>query len=473
MKVSGVQHLEALFDAGTFAGMPDGLLLERFVVGRDGPALEAIVARHGPMVFNVCRRVLHERSDVDDAFQATFLILIRKAGVIRDGQRLGPWLYGVAHRVASRARAQAIKRRAKEGTATIEAAVETRGDVERRELLAALDEEVTRLPAKFRAAVVLCDLEGMTYEEAARQLDWALGTLKSRLVTGRKRLRSRLIRRGFAPAAVTIAADLAANFARAEVPAQLAAATARTVLCSIMGRAAAAGGISAAVRELTEGVLKAMFISRLATIGAVLLLIGTCATGLGVVAQQPRADTQYDDQIRDLDERIQALQRFRAALKERRQYDAERRKNKERVAAQLEKLGAAIEWDVVTVNLAGARVTDDDLKVLPETFPALRTLYLHHDPITDAGVNNLKGLSGLTTLDLFDTHVTDAALERVAEWMPNLESLELSDTGITDSGLRFLKGLHRLRRLDVRKTKVTQAGADELHRALPGVEILR
>ena len=245
MKVSSVKHLDFLFDAGTFAGMSDALLLERFAARGDGSAFEAIVARHGPMVFNVCRRILAERSDVDDAFQATFLILVRKAAVIRDRQRLGPWLYGVGHRVATRARAQSLLRRSRERPATVEAAMESGGDIERHELLAVLDEEVTRLPAKFRAAVVLCDLEGKTYEEAARQLDCALGTLKSRLASARKRLRGRLIRRGVAPAAVAAAADLVKSTARAEVAARLAETTIHAALSSINGRAAAAAGGSA------------------------------------------------------------------------------------------------------------------------------------------------------------------------------------------------------------------------------------
>jgi RNA polymerase sigma factor (sigma-70 family) len=467
MKVSSARHLEVLFEAGTFAGVPDELLLKRFASGRDGAAFEAIVARHGPMVFNVCRRALCERSDVDDAFQATFLILVRKAGAIHDPRRLGPWLYGVAHRVASRARAQSLRRRSHECPASFAAATESHADIERRELLAALDEEVTHLPAKFRAAVVLCDLEGKTYEEAARHLDCALGTLKSRLASGRKRLRCRLMRRGFAPAAVTVVADIAKSSARAAVPARLSEITLSAALSSSTGRAVAN---SAAVTELVEGVLKAMFFSRFKAIGAILLTVATGATGLSVLAQPP-ADNQYDVQIRRLDDQMQALKQVQDALKQRRDYDAERKRNQQTAATRLQKLGAAIEWDVVTVNLAGTKITDDDLKSL-SAFPKLQTLYLHHDPITDAGVSNLKGLSSLTALDLFDTRVTDAGLEHLAEWMPCLESLELSDTRVTDSGLRFLKGLHRLRRLDVRKTKVTQAAADELRRALPGLEVL-
>ena len=111
MKVSTIGHLQTVFEGGTVAGMSDGLLLERFVARRDGLAFEAIMARHGPMVISVCRRILPELSDVEDAFQATFLILVRKAGTLRDRQRLGPWRYGVAHRVATRARVQAARRR--------------------------------------------------------------------------------------------------------------------------------------------------------------------------------------------------------------------------------------------------------------------------------------------------------------------------------------------------------------------------
>src|SRR5262245_19021409 len=102
-----IGHLDALFSVGTTAGMADSRLLERFINRRDGVAFEAIVARHGPMVLGVCRRLLREPSDIEDAFQATFLILVRKAGSLRDRDRLGPWLHGVAHRVAVRARAQA------------------------------------------------------------------------------------------------------------------------------------------------------------------------------------------------------------------------------------------------------------------------------------------------------------------------------------------------------------------------------
>ena len=461
MKVSATRQLEALFDAGTLSGMPDGALLERFVSSRDGVAFEAIVTRHGPMVFNVCRRMLLQQSDAEDAFQATFLILVRKAGTLRDRQRLGPWLYGVAHRVASRARAQAAGRRAREREQPAEAVVECSVDLEQRELVAVLDEELARLPEKYRAAIVLCDLEGETYEQAARQLDCALGTLKSRLASARQRLRSRLVRRGFAPSAA-MAASLASGSARAALPARLAETTVTAAVRCIVGPAALTGGSSASVSILTEGVLMTMFLSRLTKLGVILLAVGTCAASLAVLAQQT-TESRYDKPIRQLEERLQMLKQLRDS-------EAARKHFEDTTAARLQELGAEIERDVVVVNLAGTKVADKDLSSL-SVFPRLQTLYLHHTSTSDAGLASLKGFRSLIHLDLFDTRVTDTGLEHLAEWMPHLEELELSDTNITDVSLGYFKGLTHLRRLDVRKTKVTEAGVSDLRRALPGAEI--
>jgi hypothetical protein len=207
-----------------------------------------------------------------------------------------------------------------------------------------------------------------------------------------------------------------------------------------------------------------MFLSRVKPIGAILLAVGACAAGLGVVAQTPGDTKQhpsFDPQSLRLQLLVEARQREAAQQKELR----------DRTAAELQKLGARIERDVVTVNLVATNVTDDELKWLG-VFPNLQVLYLHHTSIGDAGVANLRDLKSLTTLDLFDTRVTDAALEHLAEWMPHLEWLELSDTAVTDAGLRFLKGLRHLRRLDVRSTKVTDAGVDDLRPALPRLIIL-
>src|SRR4051794_22742147 len=171
-----LRHVRALFESGAAGGLSDGQLLERFRTRGTGPEAEAafavLVARHGPMVLGVCRRLLRNPDDAADAFQATFLVLVRKVGSVRVDDSLGRWLYGVSRRVAARARAEAARRAAREGPKT---AIERPGelsvdDMERRELIEVVDEEVARLPEAFRAVVVLCDLGGMTHEDAARHV---------------------------------------------------------------------------------------------------------------------------------------------------------------------------------------------------------------------------------------------------------------------------------------------------------------
>jgi RNA polymerase sigma factor (sigma-70 family) len=477
MNVRAIGHLQTLFEVGTVAGMPDRVLLERFIARRDDLAFEAIVARHGPMVLGLCRRMLSDLSDAEDAFQATFLILVRRAGSLRDRERLGPWLYGVAQRVSARARAQAARRRLRERPGAALAAVSYRGDLERLELRAVLDDEVSRLPEKFKAPLVLCDIEGRTHEEAAGQLGCPLGTVKSRLTWARRRLRSRLVRRGLAPSAITFWAGVTAQSTTTAVPPALTGATVRCAQRFVEARAGAAGVISGSIWTLTEGVDTTMFLSKLMTVGAILLIVGTCAAGLGVLAQPPSAKKE-DKQIEALElqrqslvKQLEALEFQKRAFMERRERAAHFKELQDKTAVGLQNLGATVERDVVSVNLVATKVTDDDLSSL-SVFPNLQTLHLHHTSIGDAGVANLKGLRNLTTLDLFDTRVTDAGLEHLAQWMPHLEWLELYDTRVTDAGLSSLKGLRHLRRLDVRKTKVTDAGVDELRRAVPGAEIL-
>src|SRR5262249_31376838 len=158
--------------------------LERFVARRDEAAFEALVRRHGPMVLGVCRRVLRNEADAEDAFQATFLVLVKKARSVVPRALVGSWLYGVAHNTARKAKAMNSKRRAKERLAG--AAPRPAAPAEAcRQLHARLDEELSRLPDKYRAPVVLCDLEGKSYKEAARLLGWPQGTLSGRLTRAR------------------------------------------------------------------------------------------------------------------------------------------------------------------------------------------------------------------------------------------------------------------------------------------------
>src|SRR3954447_10173052 len=187
--------------------MDDEDLLNRFLAVRDEVAFEALVTRHGPMVLGVCRNVLADRHDAEDAFQATFLVLARHAHAIRNREAVGAWLHGVACRVAARARLDAARRRAHERQVASMATSGPHDELAWQELRAALHEEVHRLPEKYRVPVVLCYLEGQSHDEAARHLNWPIGTVKGRLAQARDLLQARLGRRHLAiPATACLAA---------------------------------------------------------------------------------------------------------------------------------------------------------------------------------------------------------------------------------------------------------------------------
>lgn len=195
-------------DAGGEVGpglASDGHLLHQFAAHGDEAAFAALVERHGPLVLGVCRRVLPHAHDVEDAFQATFMVLVRKAGTLRRPELLGNWLYGVAYRIARKLRASTETRRRHEARNLHPIFTQPDTRVEANDLRPVLDEELERLPEKYRLAVVLCYLEGKTNEEAARQLDWPTGTVKGRLARARDLLRNRLVRRGVALSAAALA----------------------------------------------------------------------------------------------------------------------------------------------------------------------------------------------------------------------------------------------------------------------------
>jgi RNA polymerase sigma factor (sigma-70 family) len=271
-----LREAQTLFSVGAVGRLTDGQLLERFVTRRDAgaeAAFAALIQRHGPMVWGVCRRILKDPHDAADAFQATFLVLVRKAATVRVDDSLGRWLYGVSRRVAVRAKRTAARRSTREGRGG-EMVVGPDPAPDRSELLTVLDEEIARLPERFRAAVVLCDLGDMTHEEAARQLGCAVGTVGSRLVRGRERLRDRLTRRGLGPAAGLLGAGLSGDTASAAVPMALVNSTVRIAA----GEAAA---VTANVSALTKGALKAMILTRLNFVAALVL---PAAAGLIVLA---------------------------------------------------------------------------------------------------------------------------------------------------------------------------------------------
>jgi RNA polymerase sigma factor (sigma-70 family) len=196
-------HVARVFQNGTFLGMPDRQVLERFVEHRDEAAFEVLLSRHGPMVRRVCRQLLVDSHDGDDAFQAVFLALVQKARSIRVDDSLGPWLYTVANRVAARARAKRSRLGAREPSGRELPDMPCRGDLDGFEIHRVVHEELGRLPERLRAPMVLCYLEGMTHDLAARQLDCPVGTVRSRLARARGLLEGRLSRRGLA---VTVAA---------------------------------------------------------------------------------------------------------------------------------------------------------------------------------------------------------------------------------------------------------------------------
>jgi RNA polymerase sigma factor (sigma-70 family) len=280
-----LRSLRALFAAGTATGLSDGELLERYAARRAESAeaahaaemaFAALVDRHGAMVWGVCRRLLGDTHEAEDAFQATFLVLVRKAGSVRVDGSLGRWLYGVAHRVALRARSEARRRGAGIVRNPPSAPGDPAGDVELREIRDTVGEELDRLPAKYRCPVELCHLQGMTYDQAARQLNWPVATVKNRLVQGRLRLRERLARRGLAPDAVALGVVTAlTSHARAAVPQQVAQSAARAAT------AYARDAVPAAVTNLTEGVLKMMMWEKLKLVAAgAIVAVGLTAQAL-------------------------------------------------------------------------------------------------------------------------------------------------------------------------------------------------
>jgi RNA polymerase sigma factor (sigma-70 family) len=268
-----LREVGRLLGGGSVASLGAGQLLERFAVDRDGAAFEALVSRHGPMVLGTCRRMLSDPHDVDDAFQATFLVLARKAGSIRDADRLGPWLHGVARRVATRSRALSARRRSRERPGVEEQTIEPPDPLEGFEHRAALDEELARLPEKYRAPLVLCYLEGLTHDEAAEQLRWPVGTVRSRLAGGRDRLRDRLARRGFAPTAAA-----PAILSRASIPQALLSTTVRI--------ATSAGSAPAYVANLAKGALVAMMWNKLKMVAALGLMAGLTSGGAAALSLQ-------------------------------------------------------------------------------------------------------------------------------------------------------------------------------------------
>jgi polysaccharide biosynthesis/export protein len=303
--VALTRDMQTLFETGTAGGLTDRQLLDRFMSSAGAAseaAFEALVLRHGPMILRVCHNALGDATDAQDAFQATFLVLVKRCRSIRQLESIGGWLYGVACRVAARARVEAARRRSVERQGGLRVVEATRGDdAELGEFGPIVQEEVQRLPANYRAVVVLCFWQGMTHEQAANQLGCPLGTVRSRMARARKLLHRRLIRRGVAPLAGAVAAALDGASAPAAavcaarllsaVPAPLVHSTVQAATQLAAGKAVTHAA-SASAGALVEQILWSMTMIKACKTVAACCVIGLLVLGAGVWAQQPRRPEQ-------------------------------------------------------------------------------------------------------------------------------------------------------------------------------------
>jgi RNA polymerase sigma factor (sigma-70 family) len=263
---------------------PDQELLRQFLGERNQSAFEALLRRHGPMVLDVCRSVLGNEADAEDAFQATFLILAHKAGSIRKSASLASFLHGVAYRTALRARADAARRQRHEARVPKRSTTTDPDELTWREVRQAVHEELDRLPARHRAALVLCYLEGKTQDEAASHLGLPKGTLKGHLERGRARLRARLLRRGLGAGTVLALGAWPPATRAACLSPPLVVATVKAATAVAAGGAAGAG-VSPGVAALTNGMVNAMFFKKLRIAAIVFLVIAGSSAGLTLAMQ--------------------------------------------------------------------------------------------------------------------------------------------------------------------------------------------
>jgi RNA polymerase sigma factor (sigma-70 family) len=304
------RELERLLRDGTRPPLGDARLLDRYLVDRDESAFETLVDRHGPMVLSLCRRCLRDPRDVEDAFQATFLVLVRKGAGLRDKTSLSSWLYGVAYRVAARARADVLKRRAREGESEGLMQAVARPTVQCDDTWEAIDTELSRLPEKYRAPLILCYLEGRTHEQAAAELGWPVGTVRSRMAKARALLEPRLTRRGLDASACLafLRPGFLASSLTSTVPSSLVQATVFAasrfvgVATLAVGGAASLTSTSWPATALAQGVLAAMMISQLKWIGVGATAFGLIAATAGMSAWAVNAPARLDDNPKPVQE---------------------------------------------------------------------------------------------------------------------------------------------------------------------------
>lgn len=485
--------------------LSDGQLLDRYLQKRDDVAFAALVRRHGPMVWGVCQRIVGHAADADDAFQAAFLVLVRKAAAVKPREAVGNWLYGVACHTALKARTACIRVRAKEKQVTSMPEPANDPGEQREELHMLLDQELSALPHKYRLPVVLCELEGRTRKEVAAQLKIPEGTLSSRLATAHQMLARRLARHGLAVSGASLAALIAQNAASAYVPADVVAATLKTATLVAASQGAVTGVVSAKIAALTEGAIKAMFLSKLKTVAAVVLLLGAVAFGVGLylAVGQPADHSGAAGALAERKEDLSKVERGRKDAEK--PDDAPKKQSEENAAIEhLKKKGARFQrfekilgepvepfW---SVDLHATRVDDADLLHLKQ-IKDLKFLALGGNDLTDKGIRAVAELPQLTLLNLINLfEVTDLGLDKIADVgtlerltlnglnitdrglkrfgrLHNLKHLDLRSLPITDEALKVLKTLKQLEELDLSKTKITDLGCAELV-DLPALKLL-
>ncbi len=298
-----LHHLNQLAVAESARGQTDGQLLEHFARRQDATAFAALMQRHGRLVLGVCRHVLGHEQDAEDAFQATFLVLARHAAAVRNRNALAGWLHGVAYRTAMKAKRAAARRRAHEKQAPPPPPASSEAAC--RELQVAVDEEVQRLPEKYRAPFVLCCLEGKGTAEAAEQLGWKVGTVSGRLSRARKLLLDRLAKRGITLSAALAVTALAAEVAPAAPPDGLAA----TTLGAALGDTGSLAQMRPAVAALARGVSRSLFVAKVKTVAGVLLAGCLLAVGAGALAKPEPAPPAEPRTLPELVAALQALAR--------------------------------------------------------------------------------------------------------------------------------------------------------------------
>jgi RNA polymerase sigma factor (sigma-70 family) len=281
------QYLRTLLSARGTDPSSDEQLLQRFVDQRDEAAFTALLQRHGPVVLGVCRRLLADPHDVEDAFQATFLVLARRAGAVARRERVGSWLFGVAYRIAARLRGQVVRRRVRQRQLSDSPAREEQPEIVGREARGILDEEVQRLPEKYRTPFILCHLRGLTQEEAAHELGCPKGTVASRVMRACQRLRARLSRRDLTIPPTLFGTLLGAEVAEAALPGALAGATVTAACAFASGRHEATGAASARVLMLCRKNLEELMLARIKHVVAAVLTVVVAGTG-AVLAYQAR-----------------------------------------------------------------------------------------------------------------------------------------------------------------------------------------